>query len=62
MVPVVEWMRSHLELNPIYWDSVIVDEIEEKLDDLPENSLIVLENSAFHPEEYARHIDRDGNI
>jgi len=62
MKPVKRWLKEQLETKVVYFKEFPIEEFEEKIDELPENILILAENSAFCPEEFGYSVTREGEV
>ena len=62
ILPIAEYFEKQLDQKIEYIKDLEIDDFEERIEDLPENSLICFENTASHPCEFGFQIDREGNI
>lgn len=62
MKPVKKWLKEQLETKVVYFKEFPIEEFEEKIDELPENILILAENTAFCPEEFGYTVTREGEV
>lgn len=61
MLPIAELLEQELDQHVEFIEDIEIDNFDEKIEDLPENSVILLENMSFHPAEFGYSIDRQGN-
>ncbi|CAG9330827.1 unnamed protein product [Blepharisma stoltei] len=61
LLPVAEWLEQELDQHIEFIEEIEIENFDERIEDLPENSVILLENMSFHPAEFGYSIDRDEN-
>lgn len=62
LMPVVQYLQEELDTDIHFIEEVEIDNFEEKIEDLPENSIIMLENIGFHPGELGVSATREGEV
>ncbi len=60
LAPIAEYLQEELDQNIVFMEDIAVNDFEDRLEELPENSIIIMENTAFSPGEYGYSISRDG--
>jgi 3-phosphoglycerate kinase len=59
LLPIAQYLQDELETEIHFIEEVEIDNFEEKIEDLPENSIILLENAGFHIAEIGVSSNRD---
>jgi 3-phosphoglycerate kinase len=62
LMPILNFLQEELDNEIQFFEDVDIDNFEEKIEDLPENSIILIENLAFHPCEIGISASRDGVV
>jgi len=60
--PIYDFLKGEIEQNIFFYDNVEIRDLEQRLEDLPENSIVMLENSAFHPGEFGYQVTKEGHV
>lgn len=62
LMPILQYLQEELDTEIHFIEEVDIENFEEKIEDLPENSIILIENMAFHPCEIGISVTRDGIV
>jgi len=62
MKPIAEFMKKEIEQQLYFREDIAIENFEEAIEDLPENSAIFIENTAFHPAEFGYKVAEDGAV
>lgn len=62
LMPILQYLQEELDTEIHFIEEVDIDNFEEKIEDLPENSIILIENLAFHPCEIGISVNREGTV
>ena len=62
LLPIAQYLQEELESEIHFNEEVEIENFEEKLEDLPDNPIILLENAGFHMGEIGLSVTRDGEL
>lgn len=62
LLPIAQYLQEELDTEIHFIEDLEIENFEEKIEDIPENSIILLENMGFHPEELGFSLTRDGEV
>ena len=62
LLPVASFLQDELESEIHFIEDIDIENFEEKTEDLPENSIILLENAGFHSCEIGISSTREGSV
>lgn len=62
LMPVLQYLQEELDTEIHFIEEADFDNFEEKIEDLPENSIIMIENLAFNPCEIGLKCSREGVV
>lgn len=60
LAPIAEYLQEELDPNLVFIEDISIPDFEERFEELPENSIILMENTTFSPGEYGYSISREG--
>ena len=62
LLPIAQYLQEELDSEIHFLEDLDIDNFDEKIEDLPENSIVLLENIGFHSGEIGISCTRDGIV